>query len=267
MILKDYPIPAKILSHLQDQAVEIDSVGLSSADVYIYQEFVLKVEMVSEESTREYLSYQWLFGKAPVPEILESLEQDGRHYLLMHRLEGEFACAEKWLQNPQVLVQLLAKALQKLWQIPIDNCPLDASLGYKLKEAEYNVQNNLCDMEDAEEGTYGSEGFKSPQALLEWLEQHRPEEDLVFSHGDFCLPNIFLNNDEISGFIDLGRSGIADRYQDIALCYRSLLHNFQGRFNGGIPYPNFDPNSLFEVLNIEPNWEKIHYYILLDELF
>lgn len=185
----------------------------------------------------------------------------------MTRLEGEYACAPYWLENPNKLVIALAKALKMLWEIPIHKVPFDARLAQKLQAAEYNVTNDLCDMLDAEEGTYGEEGFSYPTELLACLKAHQPEEDLVFSHGDFCLPNIFLDQGEISGFIDLGRGGVADRYQDIALCYRSLMHNFDGRYNGGIPYSNFDPNSLFEALNITPDWEKIHYYILLDELF
>lgn len=104
------------------------------------------------------------------------------------------------------------------------------------------------------------------QELLEWLEKNRPEFDPVLSHGDFCLPNVFVENGTISGFIDLGDSGIGDKWRDIALCYRSLKHNFDGTFGGKV-YPDFDPEMLFDALGIEPDREKLRYYILLDELF
>lgn len=52
--------------------------------------------------------------------------------------------------------------------------------------------------------------------------------------------------------------GIADTYQDIALCVRSLKHNF-----GTDEYTEL----LFKHLDMEPDWERIDYYILLDELF
>lgn len=95
---------------------------------------------------------------------------------------------------------------------------------------------------------------------------NRPDEDLVFSHGYFCLPNIFLKDDKVSGFIDLGNMGIADRYQDIALCYRSLNNNLAGAYGGKV-YGKIDDNLLFDCLGITPDYEKIRYYILLDELF
>lgn len=101
---------------------------------------------------------------------------------------------------------------------------------------------------------------------MQWLKQNKPQEELVFSHGNYCLPNIFVKNDRISGFIDLGRSGVADIYQDIALYYRSLQHNFHGKY-AKRTYDSFDAKILFDQLEIEPDWEKIRWYILLDELF
>ena len=153
-----------------------------------------------------------------------------------------------------------------LQKMGIPDCPRRSTLDEKLRQAEIRVRNGLCGMEDTEPGTYGPGGFQNPAALLQWLKAHRPEERLVFSHGDCCLPNIFLHKGGISGFIDLGRSGIADEYQDIALCYRSLLHNFDGRF-GREKREDFDAGALFRELEMYPDWEKLRYYILLDELF
>jgi aminoglycoside phosphotransferase len=59
---------------------------------------------------------------------------------------------------------------------------------------------------------------------------------------------------------------IRDKWNDIALCYRSLKHNFDGTYGGKV-YKDFNPDILFEKLEIEPDWDKINYYILLDELF
>ena len=34
-------------------------------------------------------------------------------------------------------------------------------------------------------------------------------------HGDYCLPNIILDGDKLSGFIDLGNGGVGDRHIDL----------------------------------------------------
>ena len=65
--------------------------------------------------------------------------------------------------------------------------------------------------------------------------------------------------------IDLGNAGVADKWRDIALCYRSLRHNADGTF--GKYYPGIAPDDLFKELGIEPDWDKMRYYILLDEPF
>ncbi len=113
-------------------------------------------------------------------------------------------------------------------------------------------------MDNVEEDTFGEKGFSSPKELYKYLLENKPEEELVFSHGDYCLPNIFSENNEISGFIDLGRSGISDKWQDIALCVRSLEHNF-----GSDIYKE----KFFKELGIPCDEKKVRYYILLDELF
>lgn len=102
--------------------------------------------------------------------------------------------------------------------------------------------------------------------MLEWLDQNKPDEEPVLSHGDYCLPNLFGVGEQVCGYIDLGRAGIGDKWCDIALCYRSLRDNLAGKYGGQV-YDNFDPALLFAYLELEPDWEKIQYYILLDELF
>lgn len=38
----------------------------------------------------------------------------------------------------------------------------------------------------------------------------------VLIHGDYCLPNIILNNWKLQGFIDVADGGIGDRHYDLA---------------------------------------------------
>jgi len=45
-----------------------------------------------------------------------------------------------------------------------------------------------------------------------------------------------------------------------------LSDNYAGRYNGHA-YSGVDVSLLFQKIGVEPDWEKIRYYILLDELF
>ncbi len=259
-------IPDNIKNLIREEKYSIDDVGMSDSKVIVFDDKILKIPNTSEEAENEFRVMEWLQGKLPVPKVLGYEKDDKNTYLLMTKVPGEMACADKFLKDPDQLTAILAAGLHALWQVDINSCPCNWNLERKLQKAKYAVANNLVDIEDAEPDTFGENGFENPNHLLEWLLSNKPEEELVFSHGDFCLPNILIENGEVSGYIDLGRTGISDKWQDIALCYRSLLHNFDGKYTGK-QYQGFYAEVFFEKLGLEPNWEKIRYYILLDELF
>ena len=259
-------IPTKIMEQIGGESFEMDTIGLSDSSVLLFEDKVLKIQPRSHEAGCELQMMRWLRGKLPVPEILAYEEADGKSYLLMSRVRGQMSCTPCFLENPAHLARLLAKALKRLWRVDIGDCPVSAALETKLAQAEYRVAHQMVDVENVEPDTFGENGFENPEALLSWLKENRPEEEKVLSHGDFCLPNVIFQGDTLSGFIDLGRMGVADKWCDIALCYRSLCHNFSGKYNG-VSYPGFRPEMLFAELGLEPDWQKIRYYILLDELF
>lgn len=257
--------PREIVRHIGDKAIQTENIGMSQAQVFYIDDMVLKLEPRDRESDNSLAMLRWLDGKLPVPRVLEAVDCGEQRYILMTRLAGEMACSSDSLSDPRKLVQLLAEGLRMLWAVDIEGCPGNQMLDRKLANARYQVENGLYDLSNVEPETFGEGGFASPEKLLCWLEEHRPEEDPVLSHGDYCLPNVFFGDGRVSGFLDLGRCGVADRWQDIALCWRSLRHNFNGSY--GYSDPDFDPDILFEELGIRPDWEKIRYYLLMDELF
>lgn len=258
-------LPEKIEKYLLNETYQLDHIGMSDSSVLLFRDKILKVQKNTKEAENEYRMMQWLNGRLPVPKVYAHDVQGDTSYLLMSKCRGEMSCVEKYMLNPVLQTEMLAKGLKNLWTVDISDCPADWSLRFKLEEARFNVEHDLVDVENTEPGTFGENGFADPEALLDWLYRNQPEEELVLSHGDFCLPNIFFD-DTIIQYIDLGRTGIADKWCDIALCYRSLSHNYDGKY-GGQSYSGLDDMLLFQKLGLTPNWEKIRYYILLDELF
>lgn len=259
-------LPPLIRQMTSQEMWDTDETGLSQAAVFCGKKMVLKIEKENSTADQEYHMLSWLQGKLPVPRLLAFERKDGRNYLLMERLSGEMACADSYMEDPARQAEVLANGLRLLWSTDISGCPYPDMTSRKLKLARERVEMGLVSMEDAEPETYGPGGFSNPHQLLFWLEEHQPKEHPVLSHGDFCLPNIFGRGSQVTGFLDLGHCGIADPYQDLALCFRSLKHNLEGNYGGPIR-SNGNPRLLFEKLGIEPDWEKIRYYILLDELF
>jgi len=155
-------------------------------------------------------------------------------------------------------VRMLADGLLLLQAVDISNCPFDCMLETKFHGALYNIENSLVDIDNLREDNR----FTSPMDLYNHLISNSPPEELCFTHGDYCLPNIFIDKNDVTGFIDLGNAGVADRWQDIALCVRSLRYNLRN-----VSEKEKYINLLFEYLNIKPDWDKINYYILLDLFF
>ncbi len=260
-------IPDKIKKLTAGKEYTIDDMGKSGSSILIFDDCVLKIldsRLHNEESSVKVLN--WLKGKLPVPEVLAFEKNGDYQYLLMTRIPGEISCSEYYMEHPGELLPLLAQAFKMLWSVDISGCPKSRDFDSELRAARYRVENNLVNVDDAETDTFGPNGFENPAALLKWLEENKPAYEPVLSHGDFCLPNVLLKDGKVSGFIDCGDMAIGDKWKDIALCYRSLKHNFDGTFGSKV-YPDFNPDLLFKALGIEPDWDKIRYWILLDELF
>lgn len=260
--------PECIQKVITDLLYEKNEVGMSQSSVFVFESYVLKVQQATPETENEYRILKWLSGKIPAPAILEYAVQDGMAYTLMTKAAGKMLCDEELMRNPERLVRLIAQALKTLWSVDVSNCPYTFSrLSERLKAARENIIKGEVDLDNAEPETFGQNGFANPWELLRWLEQNQPEEDLVLTHGDLCLPNVFADGEQVTAFIDNGKMGPADRWQDLAIVLRSLRHNFDGKYTGGVPYKGYDDNMLLAKLGMKLDEKKYRYYLLLDELF
>ena len=259
-------LPDSIKKHIDCKAFKLDDIGMSGSQVLIFDDMVLKIQPNSPEARTECEMMSWMRRRVPVPEIIAHEIMNEQSFLLMSHVPGKMSCNLEYINDPDRLIDILCDGLRMLWNASTESCPVDASLDHQLAAAEYNVRNGLVDLGNVEPETFGENGFRNPEALLDWLKSNRPEEDIVLSHGDYCLPNIFADKGHVCGFIDLGRAGFADRYRDIAICYRSLKSNLRGSY-GDHPPVDFDADVFFDRLGITPDWDKIRYFTLLDELF
>lgn len=258
-------LPSNIAKLLGSQTYKLDNLGLSNATVYMFDNEVLKVQPHSLISDNEYRMLQFFNQRNLAPKVLAREVVGETDYLLMEKCRGKVLCDSEILLNPCKLTEIASEVLHKMWGMDIATCPRNITLDKKLKLAEYNVANNLVDLDNVQPDTFGANGrFQTPEKLLQWLYDNKPNENLVVTHGDFCLPNILWDGKRAE-IIDVVWGGVGDRYQDIALLYRSLKDNLNGGY--GTYYGELDKDMFFSTLGITPDWDKIDYYVMLDELF
>jgi aminoglycoside 3'-phosphotransferase-2 len=206
------------------------------------------------ELKTEHDRLRWLAGRASVPPVLGFAVEPDRAYLLTEGLPGMNAAEVPARLRPQVTIQF-AVALRKLHSIDPGECPFDRTLHQVLPAARARALAGRVDESDFDAERLGQTAIQ----LLGPLVEERPGfEDLVVTHGDACLPNAIFDDGSFSGFVDCGRCGRADRYQDLALAARSIRRNFGPHFATEF----FDAYGMDRV-----DADRISYYQLVDEFF
>lgn len=224
------------------------TIGQSGAEAYQADQFILKKQSKTAESSLfdEKCKIEWLTGRAPVPAVVDYEVDEVFEYLLISRLVGRDAAQTRWTDDdPKRLVAQLGRALRDLHdKIDVNGCPFDARLVHKFASASRQLK-----------------ALGADDNRLDELIAQAPSEDLVFTHGDYCLPNIIVDDDEcrLVGFVDLGRAGVADRYYDLALGLRSIQYNL------GEGYAQ-DFIQAYGIDFHHRNEQKIDFYQKLDEL-
>ncbi|HSK70852.1 MAG TPA: APH(3') family aminoglycoside O-phosphotransferase [Pyrinomonadaceae bacterium] len=238
-----------------------DNIGFSSARIFHLmaenkKSLYLKVDSraFSHSLLKEKVKLEWLKNRLPVPEVLLFTADENNEYLLLSEISGLPSSDDSLKTDTPHVIEQLVNGLKMIHSLPIEDCPFKTGLDYKIEFARERMIKGLVEEEDFDDERQG----RTAEDLFDELLAVKPtDEDLVFTHGDYCAPNIILKNGKLSGFVDWAIAGIADRYQDIALLTRSVRYNFGEEYE----------ESVFEIYNIKPDWKKIHFYRLLDEFF
>jgi aminoglycoside phosphotransferase len=165
--------------------------------------------------------------------------------------------AEVWPADQRPgLADAFADLLRAVHSLPAADCPFDRSLGLTIPAAEAAVGAGHVDLDDLDPGRQGW----TAERLLARLHTTRPAtEELVVCHGDPTLANVFCDDHgHLTGVIDVGRLGVADRYLDLAIASRSLTSRWHQAYG----------SRLLRRYGLDRvDLGKIQFYRLLDEFF
>ena len=166
---------------------------------------------------------RWAQAHLPVPEVLDCGTDGKVDWLVTAGLPGRPATEELPTADPERVVGLLARGLRRFHTAPVAACPFDFSLDAALAHVRARVEGGLV---DPDEDFHPEHRHLTPEGALAELERLRPGgEDLVVCHGDYCPPNVLIAEGEITGFVDLGELGVADRWWDLAVASWSITWN------------------------------------------
>ncbi|WP_199624865.1 aminoglycoside 3'-phosphotransferase [Paenibacillus alkalitolerans] len=190
----------------------------------------LKIQPVGSIESIEVQAQKllWLKGKLSVPEVVDKGILGNYEYLLTLEIKGAPASDKCFQNDVDGVVKLVAQGLRTIHEVPIANCSFDNRLNNLMEMIRYNYMHGHINALKLNRNF----GIENIDALLVDVEAfaRKHKEDLVFTHGDYSMPNIMISDGRISGFIDLGNCGISDRYYDLAVAEKSIVLNYGSEF-------------------------------------
>jgi len=133
-------------------------------------------------------------------------------WLLTEKVHGDDCTATKYLEQPERLAGLLGERLALLHSLDFADCPIQNHTKLYLEGVVENKRNDTFGKSHFPD----SFGYTSAEEAWAVVEQYRYSlKTDTLLHGDYCLPNVILNNWQFSGFIDLDNSGVGDRHVDV----------------------------------------------------
>lgn len=149
--------------------------------------------------------------KGLAPEVCAYLSEE-QDWLLTQRIPGDDCIHPMYLENPERLCDTTAELLWNLHQMDHSGCPVPDHTKDYLERAARNYETGNYD-KSAFPDSFGYTSAAEAWMVIERDSKYLKSDNLL--HGDYCLPNIMLDNWRFSGFIDLDCAGVGDRHVDL----------------------------------------------------
>lgn len=212
---------------------------------------------VAADVMDEFVRLRWLDGRLPCARVLHFAQEGDAAWLLTRGVAGR--TGDQWLEESvdhlPMVVGAYAGFLRALHALPAVDCPFEAGAALRMVAARLNIAAGLVDIDDFDDD---HAGWTAEQLWDKLVALTPPAGERVVTHGDFSLGNLLLDAaGEITGVIDVGRLGVADPYQDIAILWQNL-----GDFGDAAR------EQFLAAYGVDtPDQQRLAFHRCLDELF
>lgn len=246
------PLPESLRSLAKTCRVYDSSCGDQARVYYLEADGGLFLKTAEPGTLRaEAEMTRYFHSRHLAPEVLlyESRERD---YLLTRKLPGRDCIHPNHLAQPDKLCNTLGQALRLLHSVSAADCPVKLT-GQLLQRAD-SLPTDSCFRPDLSiPGCYFASAGEARQVLTEMGPFLRSD---TLIHGDFCLPNVIVQDWKLSGLIDVGGGGLGDRHLDLFWGIWSLQFNlktpaYTDRFLDAYGRDGFEPELLRAAAALE----------------
>ena len=201
-----------------------DSSCSQAARLYYFPEPGLFLKAAPKGSLQQQaLMTDFFAGLGLTKPVLDyvSLEKD---YLLTQQVPGKDCIEAEYLRDPKRLSQTFGELLRQLHEMPTAGCPIPNRTEQYLHTAREHYRLGQYDRSHFPD----SFGYQSPEEAFRVVStQGKYLQQDVLLHGDYCLPNVILDNWQFSGFVDVDSGGVGDRHIDLFWGIWSLNFNLK----------------------------------------
>lgn len=175
------------LHYIFKDAKVYDSSSNPSAQV-LYSDLGYYVKISEKDKLKKEAAMAGMFERMGIGVNVISYLSHEKDYMVTKCAKGEDAL--HYLDNPKRLCEVLAETMKYLHSSSITDIPVSPCM-----------------------------------EIYVALEKNLKQDTLI--HGDFCLPNIILDNWKFNSFIDVGLAGVGDKHIDIYWVLWSLQYNLK----------------------------------------
>ena len=196
--------PEKLQNTLKDAKVYDSSSSPEAQVLFIDKKDGYYLKIASKKSLEREAEMTDYFKKKNLGlGYISYLSDQSQDFLLKEKIQGDNYLAKQYLKNPKQLCDSLAENLRFLHEQNFEDCPiLDHSERY-LKKVENNARLKKSNLDFVT-----NYNIHTPEEAYDYIQNNKLLlKDDTLLHGDYCLPNIILDNWQFKGFIDLDCAG------------------------------------------------------------